>query len=324
MKKILSLVLALIMLTALAACSQKYEAADADDLAALATKVAVLEQKQKDMEDKLALSTRIAVLEEQVKELEEKGVPVTYIPAAQAQTAPVEAAPAEAAPAEAAPAEAAPAEAAPAEAAPAEAAPAEAAPAEAAPAEAAPAEAAPAEAAPAEAAPAATGDLPAVTPGSCQLPAILTSVGQSADVDIVATHCKKIKLDVYQNNTIKAEELTDRYKVIILAVGGSNKGLGAAGIDADQELARTDALIAKAKELGMTIIAMHVGGADRRGTLSDSFIKPAFAAADIAIIVESGDSDNLMHDILAGNSTPTAYVAKSSAARDVLKSLFGL
>jgi hypothetical protein len=74
----------------------------------------------------------------------------------------------------------------------------------------------------------------------------------------------------------------------------------------------------------MTIIAMHVGGADRRGTLSDSFIKPAFAAADIAIIVESGDTDNLMHDILAGNNTPTSYVAKSSAARDVLKSLFGL
>ena len=284
MKKILSLVLALIMLTALAACSQKYEAADADDLAALATKVAVLEQKQKDMEDKLALSTRIAVLEEQVKELEEKGVPVTYIPAAQAQTAPAQAAPVEAAPAEAAPAEAAPA----------------------------------------EAAPAASGDLPAVTAGSCQLPVLLTSVGQSADVDIVATHCKKIKLDVYQNNTIKAEELTNKYKTIILAVGGSNKGLGAAGIDADQELARTDALIAKAKELGMTVIAMHVGGADRRGTLSDSFIKPAFAAADIAIIVESGDTDNLMHDILAGNSTPTAYVAKSSGVRDVLKSLFGL
>ena len=289
MKKILSLVLVLIMLMALTACGAKYEAADADDLAALATKIAVLEQKQKDLEDMLALSTRISVLEEQVKELEEKGVSVAYIPAAQAQTAPAEAAPVEAAPAEAAPAEAAPAE-----------------------------------AAPAEAAPAASGDLPAVTAGSCQLPVLLTSVGQSADGDIVATHCKKIKLDVYQNNTIKAEELTNKYKTIILAVGGSNKGLGAAGIDADQELARTDALIKKAKELGITIIAMHVGGADRRGTLSDSFIKPAFAAADIAIIVESGDADNLMRGILAANHTPTAYVAKSSGARDVLKSLFGL
>ena len=289
MKKILSLVLALIMLTALAACGQKYEAADADDLAALATKVAVLEQKQKDMEEKMALSTRIAVLEEQVKALEEKGVAVTYVPAAQTQTAPVEAAPAETAPAETAPTETAPAE-----------------------------------EKKETAAPAATGGLPAITAGSCKLPVILTSIGQSADVDIVATHCKKINLDVYQNTTIKAEELTSKYKTIILAVGGSNKGLGAAGIDADQELARTDALIAKAKEMGITVIAMHVGGADRRGTLSDSFIKPAFAAADIAIIVESGDTDNLMHDILAGNNTPTAYVAKSSGVRDVLKSLFGL
>ncbi len=298
MKKILSLVLVLVMLTALTACGAKYEAADADDLAALATKVAVLEQKQKDMEEKLALSERIAVLEEQVKELENRSVSVTYIPAAEAQAAPVEAAPVETQ-AESATTEAAPAETQTTES----------------------TEPAPTETQTTEAS---SGDLPAITAGSCQLPAILTSVGQSADVDIVATHCKKIKLDVYQNNTIKAEELTAKYKTLILAVGGSNKGLGAAGIDADQELARTDALIAKAKELGMTIIAMHVGGADRRGTLSDSFIKPAFAAADIAIIVESGDSDNLMHDILAGNSTPTAYVAKSSAARDVLKSLFGL
>ena len=313
MKKILSLVLVLVMLTALVACGAKYEAADADDLAALATKVAVLEQKQKDMEEKLALSERIAVLEEQVKELENKSVSVTYVPAATTQAAPVEVAPAPAETKAEEPTEAAPAETKAEE-------PAEAAPAET-QAEPAQAEAAPAENQPAAAA---SGDLPAVTAGSCQLPVILTSVGQSADVDIVATHCKKIKLDVYQNNTIQAQDLTSKYKTIILAVGGSNKGLGAAGIDADQELARTDALIAKAKELGMTVIAMHVGGADRRGTLSDSFIRPAFAAADIAIIVESGDADNLMHDILAGNNTPTAYVAKSSAARDVLKSLFGL
>lgn len=294
MKKILSLVLVLVMLAALTACGAKYEAADADDLTALATKVAVLEQKQKDMDEKMALSERIAVLEAKIEELENRSVAVTYVPATTTEAAPVETAPVEAAPAETAPTETAPTE------------------------------EPQAEPAATQTTETSTGDLPAITAGSAQLPAILTSVGQSADVDIVATHCKKINLDVYQNNTIKAEDLTSKYKTIILAVGGSNKGLGAAGIDADQELARTDALIAKAKELGMTIIAMHVGGADRRGTLSDSFIKPAFAAADIAIIVESGDTDNLMHDILAAKNVPTAYVAKSSAARDVLKSLFGL
>ncbi len=294
MKKILSLVLALIMLSALVACGSKFEAADADDVAALNTRIAVLEQKQKDMEEKAALSTRIAVLEEKVKELEEKGVPVAYVPAAQTQTvAPVESAPEAEAPAEPA-------------------------------AEPAAEPVAETTAEPA-AATASSGGLPAVTPGSLAgKAALLTSVGQSADVDVVATLCKKIKLDVYQNSTIKAEELTNKYQVIILAVGGSNKGLGAAGIDADQELARTSALIAKAKELGMTIVAMHTGGADRRGTLSDSFIKPAFAAADIAIIVESGDADHLMYDILAANNTPTAYVAKAADARNMLKELFGL
>lgn len=294
MKKILSLALVLIMLAALTACGAKYEAADADDVAALTTRIALLEQKQKDLEDKLALSTRISVLEEQVKELENKSVSVAYIPATTTQTAPVEAAPVEPAPVEPAPVETQ-------------------------------TEAAPVETQ-TEAAPAATtGELPAVTPGSLKgMPAILTSVGQSADVDVVATLCKKIKLDVYQNSTIKAEELSDKYKVLILAVGGSNKGLGAAGIDADQELARADALMARAKEMGMTIIAMHTGGADRRGTLSDSFIKPAFAAADIAIIVESGDADHLMYDILTANNTPTAYAAKAADARNVLKELFGL
>ena len=178
----------------------------------------------------------------------------------------------------------------------------------------------------AEAAPAAvSGDLPPITPGSLVgKAAILTSVGQSADVDVVATLCKKIKLDVFQYSTIRAEELSDKYQVIILAVGGSNKGLGAAGIDADQELIRADALIKKAKELGMTVVAMHTGGADRRGTLSDSFIRLAFAQADIAIIVESGDGDHLMHDILAANHTPTAYAAKAADARNALKELFGL
>jgi hypothetical protein len=148
-------------------------------------------------------------------------------------------------------------------------------------------------------------------------------VGQSADVDIVATHCKKIKLDVYQNNTIKAEELTSKYKTIILAVGGSNKGLGAAGIDADQELARADALIAKAKELGITVIAMHVGGADRRGTLSDSFIVPAFEAADIGVVVAEGDQDGLMQGILAKNGASGAVVGQVAECVATMTTLFG-
>ena len=43
----------------------------------------------------------------------------------------------------------------------------------------------------------------------------------------------------------------------------------------------------------MTIVALHIGGSARRGTLSDKFIPDAFGAADAAIIVSEGDSDGI-------------------------------
>ena len=62
------------------------------------------------------------------------------------------------------------------------------------------------------------------------------------------------------NKNITGADLPDDCKTLILAVGGSSKGLGAAGIDADQELARTDALISAAKEKGIIVLALHTGG----------------------------------------------------------------
>lgn len=171
-----------------------------------------------------------------------------------------------------------------------------------------------------------TGDgaLPEITAGSCQTPVIVTSIGQSADVDIMKTLCTKAGLDITANATISADELTADTKTLILAVGGSSKGLGAAGIDADQELERTDALLSKAEELGITVIATHTGGSARRGTLSDSFIVPAFGAADMAIVLAEGDSDGLMAGILAENNTPTAVIEQVTDCITTLQTLFGL
>ena len=169
-----------------------------------------------------------------------------------------------------------------------------------------------------------SSSLPEIEAGSCATPAVLTSVGQSADVEIVGTLCGKAGIEVTLNNTINAEDLPSDCKTLILAVGGSSKGLGAAGIDADQELARTDALLKKADELGIPVVAMHTGGSARRGTLSDSFITPSFAAADVAVVVAEGDGDGLMSGILAGNSTPSAYVEQVADCIATLKTLFGV
>lgn len=167
-------------------------------------------------------------------------------------------------------------------------------------------------------------ELTEISAGMCSTPAILTSIGQSADVDIANTLCTKAGIEVTMNKNITGADLPDDCKTLILAVGGSSKGLGAAGIDADQELARTDALISAAKEKGIIVLALHTGGSARRGTLSDCFITPAFQGCDAAIVVSEGDSDGLMSGILSGNGTPAIYVDNTAGTLDALKTAFGL
>ena len=167
-------------------------------------------------------------------------------------------------------------------------------------------------------------ELTEISAGMCSTPAILTSIGQSADVDIANTLCTKAGIEVTMNKNITGADLPDDCKTLILAVGGSSKGLGAAGIDADQELARTDALISAAKEKGIVVLALHTGGSARRGTLSDSFITPAFQGCDAAIVVSEGDSDGLMSGILSGNGTPAIYIDNTAGTLDALKTAFGL
>ncbi len=169
---------------------------------------------------------------------------------------------------------------------------------------------------------AASGEVKGITEAIAEGPILLTSVGQSADVNVVQTLLKKCEIESDLNATVTADDLGD-YKTLVLAIGGSSKGLGAAGVDENQELDRVKGVIAKAEEKGMTIIALHIGGSARRGTLSDKFIPDALAAADAAIIVSEGDSDGMMKGIVTENSIPTAFIDNQVGAVDPLKTLFG-
>lgn len=164
-----------------------------------------------------------------------------------------------------------------------------------------------------------TAELPA---GIAEGPILLTSDGQSADVNVVQTLLKKCEIESDLNATASADDLSG-YKTLVLAIGGSSKGLGAAGIDENQELERVNSLIAKAKEEGITVIALHIGGSARRGTLSDKFVPDALKAANAAIIVSEGDSDGMMKGIVTDGNIPTAFVDNQVGAIEPLKTLFG-
>ena len=160
-----------------------------------------------------------------------------------------------------------------------------------------------------------------LTEAIAEYPALVTSGGQSADYQMIATVMEKQGMEFTTNNLATSADLGDA-KTLIVVVGGSSKGLGAAGIDADGELERLDELMTAAKDAGLSIIAMHTGGEARRGDLSDKFITQVFNMADYAIVVSSGDSDGMMNDLCAGNGIPMDKIDSISDVVTVLPAAF--
>ena len=180
----------------------------------------------------------------------------------------------------------------------------------------------PAASSPAASAPAATGgEAAGLTEAFAESPILVTSGGQSADYQMIGTVMGKIGMDYTINNLATSADLGDA-KTLIVVVGGSSKGLGAAGIDADGELARLEELIDGAKSAGLSIIAMHTGGEARRGDLSDKFITPVFEKSDYAIVVTAGDADGLMSGICASKGIPMDGIASISEVTTVLPAAF--
>ena len=153
-------------------------------------------------------------------------------------------------------------------------------------------------------------------------PAVLTSVGQSADMEMVRVLLTRAQVQFRADALVQGSGLTAADKTLVLVVGGSSKGLGAAGISADDELRRSQALVRQARDMGMKIIALHVGGESRRGSLSDEFIRFVVPVSDYVIVVSEGDKDNLFTNLANQAGISLNKVDRISAAGAPLAASF--
>ena len=155
-----------------------------------------------------------------------------------------------------------------------------------------------------------------------QKPAMLTTVGQSADIEMVKVLLDRAAVPHTAAPQATAADLkSSGAKTLVLVLGGSTKGLGAAGISADAELARAAGVIAEARKLGLTIVGLHVGGEARRGELSDKFIRAAVPACHYVIVVAGGDKDGFLTK-LCGATIPLDTVERMSKAVEPLRLAF--
>ena len=150
---------------------------------------------------------------------------------------------------------------------------------------------------------------------------LLTSVGQSPDARMIDVLGKKYQLKMDYQQLAKPE-IVKNYQIVIMVVGGSSKGLGAAGIDKEQELERAAALIKEIKDRKIKLLAMHIGGDTRRGILSDLFLDAVMPYADHLMIVESANMDNYFTRISKEKNIPLEMVGKILEAGELLQKYF--
>jgi len=167
-----------------------------------------------------------------------------------------------------------------------------------------------------------TGFGKAATQQSFSRPGLITSVGQSSDIAIIkALLNTKLKLGLEVNPLAKASDLAGA-KTLVIVLGASTKGLGAAGIDMGQETERTKALLKAAREQGVQILAMHVGGEARRGKSTNDLIELVVPESQHVVVVASGNKDKFFNALAAKRAIPVTEAASLAAAGDAVKSLF--
>lgn len=153
-------------------------------------------------------------------------------------------------------------------------------------------------------------------------PVFITSAGQSPGALMVRVLADQAGLEREYDATGGPEAL-EGAKSFIVVIGASMKGLGAAGIDVDDEFARIEALLQRAEELGIPVIAMHVEGAPRRGATSDDLAQLVFPYAEYAIVRADGDDDGFFTNLANEHGVTLETVDATAQAAGVLRTLYG-
>jgi hypothetical protein len=144
-------------------------------------------------------------------------------------------------------------------------------------------------------------------------PVLITSAGQSADVTIAGMLFKKANVQAKAVSLAKVTDL-DGIKTLVVVAGFSSKGLGAAGISREQEMARVQSILQAAKEKKLKVMTLHIGGKARRGNQSDDFNKMAAEASSYLLVVKQGNEDQFFSKIAAEKKIAIDLVDKIADA----------
>ncbi len=169
-----------------------------------------------------------------------------------------------------------------------------------------------------------------------ETPVLLTSCGQSPGPVMLKVILQKLGIKYELNALATAADLKAKaqagtpYKSLVIVMGASLKGMGAAGISIDDELKRSAELIDEGRKEGIKIIGAHIEGMKRRSqgaaagdTTDEQSIDAVAPNSDLLIINKEGDSDGRFTTISKAKNIPMVVVEKNLDLVAELQKLFG-
>ncbi len=165
---------------------------------------------------------------------------------------------------------------------------------------------------------------------------LVTSCGQSLGPSTIKVVLQRLKLNYEVDSlatpaTLQAKAKTGTpYKSLIITMGASLKGMGAAGISIDDELKRATALIAEARKEGLTIIGAHVEGMKRRAqgaaagdTTDEQTIDTVAPNSNILLVYKEGNADGRFTAISKSKGIPLIEFEKLMDLVPTLDKMYG-
>lgn len=169
-----------------------------------------------------------------------------------------------------------------------------------------------------------------------ETPVLLASCGQSPGPVMLKVILQKLGLKYELNALATPADLKAKaqagtpYKSLVIVMGASLKGMGAAGISIDDELKRSAELIDEARKEGIKIIGAHIEGMKRRSqgaaagdTTDEQAIDAIAPNSDLLIINKEGNSDGRFTTISKAKNIPMIVVEKNLDLVTELGKLFG-
>ncbi|NOR13802.1 MAG: hypothetical protein GQ545_11165, partial [Candidatus Aminicenantes bacterium] len=131
------------------------------------------------------------------------------------------------------------------------------------------------------------------------------------------------------NDLKSAKDAGTPYKSLIIVMGASLKGMGAAGISMDEEISRTEALIVGARNQGIKIIGAHIEGIKRRAqgasagdNTDEQSIDAVAPNSQLLIVRKDGNEDGRFTLIASEKNIPLILVEKNLDLFQELQKIF--